>query len=488
MAIRIRQTDLRILNMRTRFPFRYGIASLEALPHLFLHAAVEIDGQVEWGVASDGLPPRWFTKNPDATPRQEIDQMLRVIAAACAAGRSIGPAATVFDLWQEVYMAQMGWAVRHDLPPLLWGLGVSLVERAVIDAFCRIHKKPFETLLRDGSLGILLGEIHGELEDFTPADLLPPAANRRMIVRHTVGLADPIRDSDIGAGERVDDGLPQSLQASIQAYGLTHFKIKLTGQAEHDIHRLRQMLGLFSEEAGPGYRVSLDGNEHFTQAAAFREYWRLLKDDRELEDLWPAMLYVEQPIHREAALSGYTEDELLEWDERPPMIIDESDDSLDSIWQALETGYVGVSHKNCKGVIKGIAAACLLEHHRRTTPEGVYMLSGEDLASVGPVAMLQDLAVAANLGLSHVERNGHHYFAGLSMYPEDIQQRAARLHPDLYRPHVRGLTTLDIRDGSLNLDSVIEAPFGFAGQIEHDRFTAIEQWQYASLTTDADED
>ena len=54
----------------------------------------------------------------------------------------------------------------------------------------------------------------------------------------------------------------------------------------------------------------------------------------------------------------------------------------------------------------------LLAYYRRQDPSQALILSSEDLCSVGPVAMIQDLTVAANLGITHAERNGHHYFAG----------------------------------------------------------------------------
>ena len=59
-------------------------------------------------------------------------------------------------------------------------------------------------------------------------------------------------------------------------------------------------------------------------------------------------------------------------------------------------------------------------------------MSGEDLANIGPVALLQDLAVVASLGVRSVERNGHHYFAGLSAFPRAVQQQILTHHGDLY--------------------------------------------------------
>ncbi len=64
--------------MRTRFPFRYGIASMTALPHLFVRLLVDVDGVEQWGVAADHLAPKWFTKDPDQSFRDEVDDMMAV--------------------------------------------------------------------------------------------------------------------------------------------------------------------------------------------------------------------------------------------------------------------------------------------------------------------------------------------------------------------------------------------------------------------------
>jgi hypothetical protein len=65
----------------------------------------------------------------------------------------------------------------------------------------------------------------------------------------------------------------------------------------------------------------------------------------------------------------------------------------------------------------------------------------------------QDLALVALLGLSHVERNGHHFVDGMSFAPEVEQAAFARAHPDLYsRAH--GPARLVIDHGQLRLGSL----------------------------------
>jgi len=104
-----------------------------------------------------------------------------------------------------------------------------------------------------------------------PAAFLPPEPLRSLISRHTVGLTDPLTDATIPAGERVDDGLPQSLEACVRTYGLTHFKIKLWGDAARDHDRLRGVADVIERHLGPEapYAFTLDGNENFKAIEPF---------------------------------------------------------------------------------------------------------------------------------------------------------------------------------------------------------------------------
>ena len=176
--------------------------------------------------------------------------------------------------------------------------------------------------------------------------------------------------------------------------------------------------------------------------------------------------------------SAKTRAELTAWDDAPPVIIDESDDALDSLPRALDYGYAGTSHKNCKGVFKGIANRCLLEYRRESgdASDG-YVMSAEDLTTIGPIEVQQDLAVVATLGINNVERNGHHFLQGLSMYDERIQEATLDAHPDLYRRHEDGYPMLDITDGEVRIDSVVDAPFGCAIDIDTAVFTSLSEWR-----------
>jgi hypothetical protein len=180
------------------------------------------------------------------------------------------------------------------------------------------------------------------------------------------------------------------------------------------------------------------------------------------------------------ALSDNVKSEISNWPDRPPIIIDESDGEPASLPRALECGYVGTSHKNCKGIIKGIANACLLEKRRRENPRKPFVLSGEDLSNVGPVALLQDLAAVATLGIESVERNGHHYFRGLSMHTPDVQNAVLEKHADLYREHeTGGYATLNVKGGIIDVGSVVDAPLGVGFELDVSKFTPLDKWKFA---------
>ena len=106
--------------------------------------------------------------------------------------------------------------------------------------------------------------------------------------------------------------------------------------------------------------------------------------------------------------------------------------------------------------------ACILAQLRCDGQATV--LSGEDLANVGPIGLLQDLAAQAALGVTSVERNGHHYFAGLSEFPAGLQAHALAHHGDLFTPHGGGgWPRLAIQAGKVAIGSALRAPFGYGG-------------------------
>jgi hypothetical protein len=356
---------------------------------------------------------------------------------------------------------------------LLAHFGTSLVERALLEAVCRAAGQTFAEALHSNLLGVELEDLHASLQGGSPADFLAASPLPKITARHTVGLGDPLTDEGIPPAEKLSDGLPQSLAACVRTYGLRHFKIKLSGDASQDLDRLSRVASLLEQLAPRDFAFSLDGNEQFRSMEAFRTFWENLAARPALVPFLQRLLFVEQPLHREQALQPAVRGVLDQWPDHPPLIIDESDATLADLPMALELGYAGTSHKNCKGIFKGLAHRCLLLHLSRQSPASALLMSGEDLCNIGPVALLQDLAVMAAFGIASVERNGHHYHAGLSQFPKPVQEQVLAHHSDLYERSLHGWPTVRIREGQMEVGSINRAPFGVGFRLEVGRFKEV---------------
>jgi len=284
-----------------------------------------------------------------------------------------------------------------------------------------------------------------------------------------VGLLDPITAADVR--ERVGDGLPETLEEVVARYGHRYFKLKVGGDARADVERLAAIAAVLDRL--PEYRATLDGNEQYDDMQGVAELWARMKGEGRLARLVESVLFIEQPVKRQNALAAPVAG--LE----RPVIIDESDDALDAFPRAKALGYRGVSSKTCKGLYKSLlnGARCAAWNAQMGTVP-IYFLSGEDLTIQAGIALQQDLALVSLLGLTHVERNGHHYVNGMAGLPGAEQDAFLAGHPDLYeRSH--GAVRVRISDGMLAIGS-LDGP-GFASRATPD-WTAMREmaWDSAS--------
>src|SRR5205823_6484544 len=104
--------------------------------------------------AADHLPPKWFTKNPQTPYEEDVRDMLAGIQHAADRAVMAGAQPDVFSLSGNVYAAQSVWGRARSFPPLLYGHGVSLVERAAIEALCRARQTTFANAVRQNLFGI----------------------------------------------------------------------------------------------------------------------------------------------------------------------------------------------------------------------------------------------------------------------------------------------------------------------------------------------
>ena len=80
-------------------------------------------------------------------------------------------------------------------------------------------------------------------------------------------------------------------------------------------------------------------------------------------------------------------------------------------------------------------------------------MTGEDLTIQAGLALQQDLALVSLLGITHVERNGHHYVNGMADLPPAEQAAFLAAHPDLYE-RSSGAVRMKIAGGDLAIGSL----------------------------------
>ena len=102
-----------------------------------------------------------------------------------------------------------------------------------------------------------------------------------------------------------------------------------------------------------------------------------------------------------------------------------------------------------------------------------YFMSAEDLTCQAGVAVQQDLALIALLGLTHVERNGHHYVKGMAGAGVDEQENFLAGHPGLYARRGKDVCT-HITGGMLDLTSLQCTGFGTAVEPDWDNMSDMD--------------
>ena len=153
-------------------------------------------------------------------------------------------------------------------------------------------------------------------------------------------------------------------------------------------------------------------------------------------------------------------------------IIDEADDSYDAFPAARALGYRGISSKSCKGIYKSIVNAT---RAAKWSADGAdYFISGEDLTCQAGLAVQQDLALGALIGVTHAERNGHHYVDGFAETPAPEARGVSRRPSRSLRPRRRQPSASPIHDGDL-LTGSLTAP-GFASAVHPDWSTAARRF------------
>ncbi len=449
ISLRLRHVELFERPVTLRLPFRFGAATVTRCPQAFVRVEAEVGGRTIVGATAELMVPKWFDKSPGLTHEQNFEQLREALRIAREAYTAGGDAATPWMLSSTQGAAAIAQGVAFGLPRLAAQFGPALLDKAVADA-----------ALRAAGLGWCEGVAAGVLGDpFSPR--LEIARPQGVWLRHTVGLADRLTADDDGADPH--DGLPATLEAAIARYGLRYFKLKLSGRPEADVERLTRIAGVLARCAHPDWRATLDGNESFADAAALAGLWQRLAAAPALTELLRRTLLLEQPLPRQIALR----EPVAALPIGVPLILDEADDHAEAFETGIALGYRGISTKACKGLYRSLRSA-----QRVAQSGGQLLLSGEDLTCQAGLAVQQDTLLAASLGVTHIERNGHHYVDGFGSAPGDEARAFGDAHAGFYAES-NGRTRLAAVDGRLDLRPLHVPGFASAAMPRWDALTPI---------------
>ena len=473
-------TSVRFLVRETspaRLPSALGKKALEGdsrqyvrSPLCHVHMVLQdSDGNESFGCSADRLSVRWLDKRPGRTKARKLNELVGLIENAGELYRQGDRFDVPFERWHQFHAAIMQAGASVGQEQLTATFVSSLLERALSDAVCRIHGVGIHQALQDNLLGIDLERIDCELTGMDVRSLFRGEPRTRIEVRHTVGSFDPLTAEDVADDVVIRDALPVTLEECIDVYGLRCFKVKISGDPDHDLKRLERIWEIVPKAHEP--IITLDANEAYEDLEAFEKMVTQLEESNLA--LFQHIAFIEQPLPRKLAFTEHAAEYIRRIAKKKPVIIDESDDSLDAFPRALAVGYTGTSHKNCKGVYKSIGRLARLQKLSEMGRETAF--SGEDLQNLPIVPLHQDFAMVGSLRLRHCERNGHHYNRGLSMLSAADKRSVARHHQDLYTRY-KGEWYLRIVEGAVETGSLHGIGFGVRDEPDWKSMQPLRQW------------
>ena len=170
----------------------------------------------------------------------------------------------------------------------------------------------------------------------------------RMPLYHLVGALDPLTDADVA--KPIGDGLPETLGQWIAFNGLTHLRIKLSGDdLRWDVERVLGVERVAAEAQAARscgqWHYSLDFNEKCANVQYVLDFLAQVRERSPAA--FARVHYIEHPTHRD--LRANPENRMHAAAKIKPVVIDESLVDLDSLLLCREMGYSGVALKACKG-------------------------------------------------------------------------------------------------------------------------------------------
>jgi L-alanine-DL-glutamate epimerase-like enolase superfamily enzyme len=410
-----KQTDVRIASIRNerqsfdyRAPVKFGGRVVKDVTVQRTFVTLEERGKNKsFGIGEMTMGTAWAwpsrTMSPEQVTRCVLGLYDRIAAAAAKIEFGTHPIDHAMRLKEESKQIAIDLAasmkLTEPIPELAIMLACSSIDAAMHDAFGRLHKSTaFACIDRhhlpdnlDKWLGLEFAGKHlSEFVSAKPIETLP--------LYHLVGGLDPLSSADLN--QRLNDGLPETLEEWIQAEQLTHLKIKLCGtDLDWDVGRTVEVdrIATMSGQARP-WSFSLDFNEACPNEDYVIDF--IERIDRLSKTAIERLQYIEQPSARD--LKTKKDVTMHRVSRLKPVVIDESLVDLESLETAKQLGYTGVALKACKGISESLLMAAAARHY------GMF-LCVQDLTCIG-ASFLTSASLAAHIpGISAVEGNGRQY-------------------------------------------------------------------------------
>lgn len=416
--IRVIEAEPIIRFEKARTPLKFGGVVMDAA--LYFMARVKVEnrkGDVAEGVGGIFLADFWGWPTPNV-PHDLREKAMQRLAEECVKRAAevkdfAHPVDIFLDMEEE--LAQRSQQVCQQLQtaepmPFLCALiPLSVVDGALHDAFGHVNKVDSYTAYGkefgpDASAWAQRAGVK-QPERFAGkylGDYLRPSYLPEVPIFHLVGGLDKLTRAEI-TDDDPKDALPVSLDDWVKTDGLFCLKVKLRGNdLDWDLQRTIDVyrIGVESRAGLPESPIYLTGdtNEMCDTPAYMEELLTKLREKS--PEAFEAMLYVEQPTHRDLVAHPF---DMSKLSKIKPVFVDESLTGMDSFDLAMELGASGVALKTCKG-----HSMCLLEVarcHEENIPYAV-----QDLTNPG-IAMLHSVGLAARIHtVMGVESNSRQFF------------------------------------------------------------------------------
>ena len=409
--VRLKQVTTSTEQIQYRTPIKFGgrVVSDAVLLNVTVDVETE-DGRRGSGIGSMPMGNVWAWPTDKVSGEDTLAVMIelgeRFSKQASAYSGSGHPLEITHELASD-YQATSGAVlaargITEQIPKLAQLVSASPVEAALYDAYGKCLGQNSYNLLGSDYVNTdlaayLSADFTGEyLDAYTSRE-----PKSRLPLYHLVGALDPLTDSDIATP--VADGLPETLGQWILADGLTHLKIKLSGDdLRWDVERVvaveRSASEAQSKRGCDQWQYSLDFNEKCANVQYVLDFLQ------QVAERSPAALdrvhYIEQPTHRD--LRANPENRMHQAAKIKPVVIDESLVDFESLLLAREQGYSGVALKACKGQSEALLMGAAAQKY------GLF-LCVQDLTCIG-ASFLHSSSLAARIPtVAAIEGNGRQY-------------------------------------------------------------------------------